>query len=748
MTAPAPTAPDPAASGAVLLHRQGKLAEAIEAYRRELARQEKAGAAAGVRSLLAANLAAACFDAGRVAQARKEAEEACALARSGERPEAEGMAWRVLGRIASRSGDPRGALDAFARAAACLESAGETRGQVSTHLGFADAYETLGEAPLARSHLEAALRLAEAERDEERACALRKRLASLLASGRGASGRGAVASDAVASGAAARTASDAGRTQPVSVEATPLELPEVSSLLEINKALNREQESARLFPAILDAAVSLTGAERGSLWIREASGLRVAAAHGPGDRKDEAPPAGEARVEGSASVAEECLRTARPVVSVDALDDERFSASQSVQRMQLRSLLAVPLRLGGSVRGALCVDTRLSRQAFGPRAVQLLSALAEQAAIAWTNAEMAERDRRQLREIAALNARLAGQVADAKAALQRVQARLSTVGRPEAWKERYGRIVGSSEAIRKLLSSIDRLLETDAPVLLSGESGTGKELVARALHEGGARRAGPFVAQNCAAISDTLLESELFGHTRGAFTGAVRDRKGLFEAADGGTLFLDEIGEMGGASQAALLRAVETGEIRPVGGTATRKVNVRIVSATHRDLEALIAEGRFRADLFYRLNTVTVRLPPLRERPEDLPELVAHLLERHASTLGREVPTVAPEVVDALCARAWPGNVRELENWVRRLLLLAPEGRLTLQALHSLEEESRGTSDADPGGGLLDQAVDDLEKKLIQKALSACHGNRTHAAARLGVSRNALLRKIAKFSLS
>jgi len=241
-------------------------------------------------------------------------------------------------------------------------------------------------------------------------------------------------------------------------------------------------------------------------------------------------------------------------------------------------------------------------------------------------------------------------------------------------------LVGDSAPMREMLALVDRLAATDVPVLVRGETGTGKEGVARRLHAASARAKGPFVAVDCGAIAPTLIESELFGHTRGAFTGADRDRPGHFVSADGGTLMLDEVGELPLDLQPKLLRVLQDGRVRPVGGDADRAVDVRLVAATNRDLERACEEGRFRQDLYYRLAVVEVVIPPLRDRKDDLPALVEHLVARVAAESGRRPPTVAPAALERLAEHAWPGNVRELENALRRAVALAGRDAETLDA--------------------------------------------------------------------
>jgi two-component system response regulator AtoC len=238
-------------------------------------------------------------------------------------------------------------------------------------------------------------------------------------------------------------------------------------------------------------------------------------------------------------------------------------------------------------------------------------------------------------------------------------------------RHRYDEIVGESDAILGVLATLDRVIDTELPVLITGESGTGKELVARAIHENGPRRGRAFVRENCAAIPETLLESELFGYRRGAFTGAVHDKKGLFEEGDGGSVFLDEIGEMPLSMQAKLMRVLQEGEIRPVGASTSLHVDVRVISATNRDLRALVAAGGFREDLFFRLNVLAIHMPALRDHPDDIPLLAKAFLDAAAARTGRTPKTLEPAALEALMRYLWPGNVRELENEVQRAFALS-----------------------------------------------------------------------------
>jgi two-component system, NtrC family, response regulator AtoC len=311
-------------------------------------------------------------------------------------------------------------------------------------------------------------------------------------------------------------------------------------------------------------------------------------------------------------------------------------------------------------------------------------------------------------------------------------------------------MIGKSPAMQKIFRTIQRVAEYKTNVLITGESGTGKELVARAVHDLSPRAAGPFVAVNCGAIPESLLESELFGHRKGAFTDASRDKRGLFEEANGGTLFLDEIGELPVAVQVKFLRALQQEEIRRVGDTKETPVDVRVVAATVRDLPAEVKLGRFREDLYYRLNVLPIHLSPLRERVEDIPPLVEHFVSHYARKHGMQVETIAPEAMQLLLDYAWPGNVRELENTIERAMVLCDGPRIEASVL---EDRIRTTVDRSRAPEIgtemsIKKASRFVEEELIRKALVKTGGNRTNAAKILEISHRALLYKIKEYGIS
>jgi DNA-binding NtrC family response regulator len=305
--------------------------------------------------------------------------------------------------------------------------------------------------------------------------------------------------------------------------------------------------------------------------------------------------------------------------------------------------------------------------------------------------------------------------------------------------ERY-RLVGSGPRMQRVLQLIEKVAPTDATVLIRGASGTGKELVARALHANSARRDRPMVTINCAALQETLLESELFGHEKGSFTGATQTKPGLVEVAEGGTLFIDEIAEMAAGLQAKLLRVLEDGHFRRVGSTQERHADVRVIAATNKDLTAEQKAGRFREDLYYRLNVVTIILPSLRERPEDIPELIEHFLSTRQ--VGPNRRHLAPEALKALCKYEWPGNIRELANVLERAQILAEGDTITLDDLpDTVAVAAPAAPSTDP------THLDEVERRHVLEVLRQHHGNKVHAARALGISRRALYRLLNKYNL-
>jgi DNA-binding NtrC family response regulator len=318
-------------------------------------------------------------------------------------------------------------------------------------------------------------------------------------------------------------------------------------------------------------------------------------------------------------------------------------------------------------------------------------------------------------------------------------------------KYRFENVIGSSPALRSVLDLVSKVAETDSTVLITGESGTGKELIARALHYNSRRAERRLVTVNCGAIPEELLESELFGHVRGAFTSAISQREGRFALAHGGTIFLDEIGDMSPNLQVKLLRVLQDRTFEPVGSSKSQTVDVRVVAATNQDLERAIREGRFREDLYYRLNVIPIEVPPLRQRPDDIPLLVQHFLDVMHQDRGTRVDSISEEAMALLCRHDWPGNVRELENLIERLSVLRGEGEIRVEDLPANLRERPTVALAAPSvpetGLDFREVVDQFESELIRQALEQTQGNKNRAAQLLGLNRTTLLEKIKKKGL-
>lgn len=499
---------------------------------------------------------------------------------------------------------------------------------------------------------------------------------------------------------------------------------DVLTVLGINERLVEQQDRDTLLRAIVDAALEVTGAERGFIVLEEHGELSLDRAldSARGDLAAD-------EVEFSSSIVLAALEQGGPLRVADAGEDVQYSAARSVASFELRSVLCQPFTVEDGLRGVVLVDERRRPGAFGPREERLLGLLAGQAALAL-------RQVRRLESITRLRDELALRVVERETRLEVAERRLEARGQVPPVEG----LIGDSAPMQAVHKLLRRIAPSELPVLVTGESGTGKEVAARALHALSPRVKGPFIAENCAALPATLLESELFGSRRGSYTGAERDREGLFERAHGGTLFLDEIGELPLDQQAKLLRVLETREVRRIGDTETRAVDFRLVVATHRDLAQEVREGRFREDLMYRLDTVRIVMPPLRERLQDVPQLVAHFVRLAGARDGR-VRRVAPEVMKALAARPWPGNVRELANEVARLLVLA-EGDLTDPGLLRTPVGVSG------GGGFdLVRPLAELEREAILAALARTGGDKREAAELLGISRAKVYQRLKEWGL-
>jgi transcriptional regulator with GAF, ATPase, and Fis domain/Tfp pilus assembly protein PilF len=523
-------------------------------------------------------------------------------------------------------------------------------------------------------------------------------------------------------------------------------------LLEINKRINSDPDLPKLLARIMDSTVELTDAERGFLLlVNEKGELEMTTARD----FDQGTP-DDAHLQFSRSIAETVLIDGEPVITVNAMDDTRFNEYLSVHQLKLQSVLCIPIRARGRVIGVLYMENRLRRGGFGEPDQRILLAFADQVAIALENSRlMAELTRRtqelerakeeieQLYEergklLSQRTAQLAAARRDLRRAMDQIQSRVGFQG-----------IVGQSGPMLRIFAVLDRVRQTDVPVVITGESGTGKEMVARAVHSGGLRAKKPFVAINCGAIPETLLESELFGHIRGSFTGADRDKRGLLLAANGGTVFLDEIGDMPLKMQLDLLRVLQEKRIRPLGSERDLEIDVRVLAASNRPLRELIQRGTFREDLYYRLSVVEIALPSLRERADDVPLLVDHFLGQIAARFKANKRSVSREAMRALMAYPWPGNVRQLEHALMNAWVMC-DGEVIDVADLTLEPiAARESVEAHPMQPIPTTARGrrDLEKQRILESLEQTGWNKSKAAQVLNMPRRTLYRRLKAYGI-
>jgi len=529
------------------------------------------------------------------------------------------------------------------------------------------------------------------------------------------------------------------------------------AFIDIARALNEQRDLARLLTLIVDAAIQLTGAERGFLILGTGDETSIEVARNFAQEEIMSP---EFKI--SRTIARRVAESGVPELTTNAQEDDRFRDLHSVTDLRLRSVLCIPIHIRGEgdpARGVLYVDNRLQNQVFQAREKELLMSFADHAGIAIRNAKSLEQLARQAADLQAahdreamLNAALRGQLAQQTAELSEMRAELSAGQRGGRFRFDYKEIVGESRAMVELFQLLDKYIPTDDPVLILGESGTGKELVARAVHRLSTRGKGAFVSENCAALPENLLESELFGYKRGAFTGATQNKKGLFELATGGVLFLDEVGDMPLDLQKKLLRVLEENEVRPLGSSEVVAIDVRLIAATNRNLEEMVRDGDFREDLYYRLNVLPVHVPPLRERRDDIPRLVHRFLLDLAREPGGKRVRVSADGMEALMRHRWPGNVRELHNEIRRAALLCDGVILEAHLSEAVRQPAAEPQDGDgpvpaERGTTLPDLVKELEVREILRALGKSSGNKSRTAQMLGLSRFALQRKLEKYQI-
>ena len=521
----------------------------------------------------------------------------------------------------------------------------------------------------------------------------------------------------------------------------------IDELIKIGTSLSSEHNLNHLLNMVVAAARRITRADGGMVYLLNSTKTDL---HVEVLQSDTARPAG-ARIanvalyvngeRNSSSVIAHCVFSGQPVQISDIYQYSGFNCDDLYEYDRLagartQALLALPLRNHEAIAVGVLVLTNIpdAGRAANP-ADPLLRAFASQAAVAIDNVQLIETNKRLIdildqtnRELEEENRRL----------------REKIVSRYD-----FSKIIGHGAAMKKVFSLLEKVLASPATVLIRGETGTGKELFAQTVHFNSLRHSGEFVAQNCAALPDNLLESELFGYKKGAFSGAMQDKKGLIELANGGTLFLDEIGDMPLGLQAKLLRVLQEKEVRPLGGVESKKIDVRVVAATHCNLEEKIKKGEFREDLYYRLSVFPIDVPPLRARKDDVPALAKYFVDEFARVYGKEVTGFAPRAFDCLFDYDFPGNVRELKNVIERAVLLCEPGGSILpehlpEQLHCSERFAHsGPSMAGVQDAGLKQLVEAFEQTLLREKLQACNWNQTRTAELLHIGRRTLIEKLA-----
>jgi Nif-specific regulatory protein len=494
------------------------------------------------------------------------------------------------------------------------------------------------------------------------------------------------------------------------LDATERTVRDLNVLLNFSKSLNLVHGLAALQQKVLEAVVEISSADRAAILLTEEGSEGFASVVGWDRKLGPNHP-----IQVSQTILNQVIEENVAVLCNDVPSDETFREAESLLAPQVRSVLAVPLEVQDKLLGVLYLDASSQVARFDSELLQLVTALGNVAALAIENARRLER------------------LGDEN---RRLQQELNI----------QHSMVGESQRMRAVYQFVSRVAPRESTVLINGESGTGKELVARAIHSNSTRADRPFVAINCAAIVDTLLESELFGHEKGAFTGAVGQKKGKLETAEGGTVFLDEVGELAAPLQAKLLRVLQEREFERVGGTRSIKLDIRLIAATNVDLNEASRTGKFRQDLYYRLNVVSIEVPPLRERAEDIPLLAAYFTARYSEKVNRRVAGISPKARACLLHYPWPGNVRELENAIERAVVLGSTELILPEDLpDSILEET--ASAGEPVTALHD-GIREAKKKIIEQAIEQANGNYTDAAGLLGVHPNHLFRLIRTLKLT
>lgn len=499
------------------------------------------------------------------------------------------------------------------------------------------------------------------------------------------------------------------------------ELDELALLFEISQKLEASIDLRDVMGRVFQTIADNTGMVRGTVTLlnRATGEIYIETAHGLSPSQQE-----RGRYRPGEGVTGRVIQTGRPAI-IPRISDEPTFLDRTGARQKLKkeniSFICVPIKLGNETIGALSVDRLFEESIALNEDLRLLTIIASMIAQAVRMRQSAMEERQRLIEE---NRRLQDELKD---------------------RFRPANIIGNSRQMQQVFDLIAQVAKSDATVLIRGESGVGKELVASAIHYNSHRASKPFVKVNCAALPEAVIESELFGHEKGAFTGAIAQRKGRFELAHGGTIFLDEIGDLSPTLQIRLLRVLQEREFERVGGTDTIKVDVRVIAATNRDLEALMEQNIFRQDLYYRLNVFPIRIPPLRERRTDILDLANYFVEKYSRVAHKNVRRISTPAIDMLCSYHWPGNVRELENCIERAVLLTTDdvvhGHHLPPTLQTAEASGTVVKDT------LDSALDRLEREMLVEALKNSRGNKAKAAEALGISERIMGLRVRKHNI-
>jgi Nif-specific regulatory protein len=499
------------------------------------------------------------------------------------------------------------------------------------------------------------------------------------------------------------------------------EIRELLLLFEISQVLDQSMDLSQVVKPVLESMSTVMGMMRGTITLlnRESGEIMIEAAHGLSESQKD-----RGRYRPGEGVTGKVVKTGEPAVVPHISDEplflDRTGARRDIDRKDV-SFICVPIKLGNEVIGALSADRLFEEGVSFEEDVRLLSIIASMISQAVRLRRSAQEERHRLLEE---NMRLQTQLKD---------------------RFRPSNIVGKSKSMQLVYDLIAQVSKSDATVLIRGESGTGKELVAHAIHFNSPRSAKAFIKVNCGALPESVVESELFGHERGAFTGAIATRKGRFELAHGGTIFLDEIGDLSPTTQIKLLRVLQEREFERVGGSSTIKTDVRIITATNRDLEQLIKENRFREDLYYRLNVFPIHVPPLRERKTDILLLADYFVEKFSKANMKEVLRISTPAIDMLMSYHWPGNVRELENCIERAVLLSSDK--VIYSHHLPPTLQTAQTSGTLSNGALDTTLDSMERELLVDALKTAGGNKAKAARALGISERVIGLRVRKYQI-